>query len=100
MAFSRDVLMLNPRILTAAEIGLVPRTGIVWIEFFNPEEGEGTFLQPAMKCADGTLVSEDCCVFDNFEQDMKYQEDGYWRFWSAEPTKEIREREKWPHEYC
>lgn len=86
------------RILTADEIRELPRTSIVWIEFYNAEENEPTSLLPAMKCADGTLVDEETCVYDDYEADMKYQKDGYWRFWSEEPTQEQRERTAWPHE--
>lgn len=83
------------RLLTADEIRQLPRTSIVWIEFYNVEEGEATTLMAAMKCADGTLVSEDTCVFEEFEEDMKVQPDGWWRFWNGEPTELEREETPW-----
>lgn len=90
--------MSEARILTADEIRHLPRTSIVWIEFYNAEEGEATSLLAAMKCADGSLVDEDTCVYDDFEKDMKPQADGYWRFWSARPTQKQRKETGWPHE--
>ena len=87
--------MSEARILTADEIRQLPRTSIVWIEFYNAEEGETTSLMASMKCADGSLVCEDCCVFDDYEADMKPQADGYWRFWSSEPTEEQRKETPW-----
>ena len=86
------------RILTADEIRQLPRTSIVWIEFYNAEEGETTSLMASMKCADGSLVSEDTCVFDDYEADMKAAGDGYWRFWSARPTSKQREETGWPND--
>ena len=90
--------MKNARILTADEIRQLPRTSIVWIEFYNTEESETTSLMASMKCADGSLVCEDGCVFDDYEANMKYQADGYWRFWSARPTAKQREETGWPHD--
>jgi hypothetical protein len=90
--------MSEARILTADEIRQLPRTSIVWIEFYNAEEGETTSLMASMKCADGSLVCEDTCVFDDYEADMKPQADGYWRFWSARPTSKQREETGWPHD--
>ena len=90
--------MSEARILTADEIRQLPRTSIVWIEFYNTEESETTSLMASMKCSDGSLVCEDGCVFDDYEADMKYQADGYWRFWSARPTSKQREETRWPHD--
>ena len=90
--------MSEARILMADEIRQLSRTSIVWIEFYNAEEGETTSLMASMKCADGSLVCEDCCVFDDYEQDMRPCEDGYWRFWSAMPTQKQREETGWPHD--
>lgn len=87
--------MSKARLMTADEIRQLPRTSIVWIEFWNAEEGEATQLLPAMKCADGSLVDEDTCVFTDFEEDMKPQWDGWWRFWSDEPTSRQREETPW-----
>ena len=87
--------MNSARLLTADEIRQLPRASIVWIEFYNVEEGEATSLLAAIKCQDGTLVDEDTCVYDDFERDMRYQEDGYWRFWSARPTEEQRKGTPW-----
>jgi hypothetical protein len=83
------------RLLTADEIRQLPRASIVWIEFYNAEEGAATSLMASMKCADGTLVSEDVCVYEDFEEDMKPQADGWWRFWSSEPTEQEREGAPW-----
>ena len=83
------------RLLTADEIRQLPRESIVWIEFYNAEEGEATSLMASMKCADGTLVSEDACVYEDFEEDMKPQADGWWRFWNGEPTEQEREDAPW-----
>lgn len=83
------------RLLTADEIRHLPRTSIVWIEFYNAEEGEATVLLPAMKCANGTLLDEDSCVYDDFEKDMKVQPNDWWRFWDGEPTDQEREDTPW-----
>ena len=83
------------RILTADEIHQLPRTAIVWVEFFNAEEGEATSLLAAMKCADGTLVDEDACIYDDIEADMKPNPEGWWRFWSTRPTVNQREEVPW-----
>ena len=83
------------RLLTADEIRQLPRTSIVWIEFYNAEEGEATSLMASMKCADGTLVDEDTCVYDDFEKDMKVKPGGWWRFWNREPTELEREETPW-----
>lgn len=83
------------RLLMVDEIRQLPRTSIVWIEFYNVEEGKGTTLLPAMKCADGTLVDEDTCVYDDFEKDVKVQPGGWWRFWDGEPTGLEREEAPW-----
>ena len=40
--------MSEARILTADEIRQLPRTSIVWIEFYNAEEGETTSLMASM----------------------------------------------------
>ncbi len=92
--------MDEARVLTPDEIRRLPRTSIVWIEFYNFEEGVAMTLIPSMKCRDGSLVDEETCVYDDFENDQAVQPDGYWRFWSAEPTKEQREKTRWPHEQC
>lgn len=83
------------RLLTADEIRQLPRTSIVWIEYYNAEEGRSDSLHAAIKCEDGTLVDEETCVFDDFERDMRPQADGWWRFWSAEPTRKQREETSW-----
>lgn len=83
------------RLLTADEIRHLPRTSIVWIEFYNAEDGKATALLPAMKCANGTLLDEDSCDYDDFEKDMKVQPDGWWRFWDGKPTDQEREDTPW-----
>ena len=90
-----EMVMNQARILTADEIRALPRTSIVWIEFYNAEEGKSDSIHASMKCADGTLVDEDACVFDDFEKDMRYCADGYWRFWLGEPTEEQRRETPW-----
>lgn len=86
---------LPARILTADEIGQLPRASIVWVEFYNVEEEMATSLVAAMKCADGTLVDEETCVYDDVVEDMRPQPDGWWRFWSEMPTEEQRAGTPW-----
>ena len=83
------------RLLTADEIRQLPRMSIVWIEFYNAEEGEATSLVASMKCQNGTLIDEDGCIFKDFEDDMKPQADGYWRFWNRKPTEIERAEAPW-----
>ena len=83
------------RLLTPEEIRQLPRTSIVWIEFYNAEESKSTYIMASMKCADGTLVSEDLCMYEEFEEDVKPSADGWWRFWDGEPTDQEREEEPW-----
>lgn len=95
--------MDEARILTADEIRQLPRASVVWVEFYNTEEEMATSLVAAMKCADGTLVDEETCVYDDVAEDMRPQPDGWWRFWSAMPTEEQRAGTPWrtgSHEYC
>ena len=90
--------MSEVRILTADEIRKLPRASVVWIEFWDSEEQRADSLKAAIKCADGTIVDEDACVFSDYERDMRPCEDGYWRFWSARPTSKQREKTGWLHE--
>ena len=82
-------------LLTPDEIRKLPRASVVWIEFWNGEEQRDDSLKAAIKCADGTVVDEDTCVFDDYERDMRPCEDGHWRFWSSEPTEEQRKETPW-----
>ena len=91
--------MEKATLLTPFQIRQLPRASVVWIEFWNGEEKRAETLKAALKCKDGTLVDEDTCVFDDFEQDMMYSDDGYWRFWLGEPTEEQRKETPW-HEQC
>lgn len=90
--------MASAYLLTPDEIRKLPRASVVWIEFWNGEEQRADSLKAAIKCADGTVVDEDTCVFDDYERDMRPCEDGYWRFWSAMPTQKQREETGWPHD--
>ncbi len=91
----QEICHPEARILKADEIRALPRASIVWVEFFNAEEGEATQLLAAIKCKDARLIDEDTCEFIDFERDMAVQGDGYWRFWSAEPTEEQRKAVPW-----
>ena len=88
------------RILTADEIRKLPRTSIVWIDYWDGEEKKLGTMMAGMKCYDGTLVDEDGSIYTNVEDDMKPDRfDGScWRFWSAKPTQKQREETGWPHE--
>lgn len=83
------------RLLTADEIRMAPRLSIIWVEFYNAEEGEPTQLLAAMKCKDGMLIDEDGCWYEDFEKDMEPNSGGWWRFWNEEPSEQEREDTLW-----
>lgn len=87
----------EPRLLTPDELRALPRCAIVWIEYFDGElqkSNEGIIA--AFKCQDGKFVDEIMCYYDDFEKDMTPDPDGScWRFWSAEPSDELRKATPW-----
>ena len=87
----------EPRLLTPDELRALPRCAIVWIEYFDGElqkSNEGIIA--AFKCQDGKFVDEAMCYYDDFEKDMTPDPDGScWRFWSAEPSDELRKATPW-----
>lgn len=96
LKYVRDYLNPDPRVLTADELFDLPRTSIVWIEYLCGEKPCGDSLMAGLKCADGTIVDEDTCVYSDFEDDMKPDAEGSrWRFWSAEPSEELRKETPW-----
>lgn len=92
---------MRPRVLTAEELKALPRLAIVFIEYYDGEQrrAQETMLA-AMKCADGTLVDEDACVYADFEKDMQPNRfDGSrWRFWSGMPDRKLRKDTRWVSE--
>lgn len=96
---TRDALNVQcpePKLLTADELFDLPRTSIVWIEYWCGEKQCSDGLIAGLKCADGTIVDEDTCVYSDFEDDMKPDAEGSrWRFWSAEPSEELRKETPW-----
>ena len=87
----------EPRLLTPDELRALPRCAIVWIEYFDGElqkSNEGIIA--AFKCQDGKFVDEIMCYYVDFEKDMLPDPDGScWRFWSAEPSAELRKETPW-----
>ena len=93
-----EQLAPDPRVLTADEIRALPRLSIVWLEYWNGENGSADAdMYAAMKCYDGTLVDEEGSVYNDFEKDMAPDRfDGSrWRFWIGSPTEEQRKAVPW-----
>jgi len=87
---------MKARVLTVDELKALPRLAIVFIEYFDGDEGEASEeILAGMKCYDGTIIDEDASIYDDFEQDVAWNADGYWRFWDTMPTEERRKEVPW-----
>ena len=87
----------EPRLLTPDELRALPRLAIVWIEYYDGElQKSCEEIVAAFKCKDGHFVDEVMCYYVDFEKDMLPDPDGSrWRFWSAEPSAELRKATPW-----
>lgn len=89
------------RLLTTDEIRQLPRASVVWIVPYNVKNGYIAEPIVALKCEDGTLVDEECsiyevdeegCIYGDIERDITPYMDGWaWQFWNGEPTELERE---------
>ena len=84
---------MKPRVLTADELRALPRLAIVFLECWDGEYQDALpEILAGMKCYDGTIVDEDGCIFQDFEDDMKPTcfDGSKWRFWNMMPTEKQR----------
>ena len=81
----------DPKLLTADELRDLPRTTIVWIDYWDGEENKLGALLAGIKCYDGSIVDEDGSIYIHFEKEMMPTGDGsHWTFWSGKPATEQR----------
>ena len=89
---------MKPRVLTADELRALPRLAIVFLECWDGEYQDALpEILAGMKCYDGTIVDEDGCIFQDFEDDMKPTcfDGSKWRFWNMMPTEKQRKAVPW-----
>ena len=87
------------KVITPEQVEKLKRASVCWIEFYDGELGRSTALFAAMKCKDGTLVDEECSIYDDFKADTTPDAEGdCWRFWDAKPTAQERKNTRWEFE--